>query len=91
MTTVTTNDGTPIMSNANRRKPRYAPQRRLIVAALLLSIVAPGYADGPTSSEAAVVTFGVAGETFRMQFVGERQIEAARAAQGGGSHPSPQR
>ena len=42
-------------------------------------------ADGPTSpSDTAVVTFGVAGETFRVQLVGERQIEAARAAQGGG-------
>ena len=45
-----------------------------------------GCTDGPTSpSETAVVTFGVGGETFRVQLVGERQIEAARAAQGGGS------
>ena len=65
--------------------PRSAPERRLILAGLLLSIVASGCADGPTSpSDTAVVTFGVAGETFRVQLVGESQIEAARAAQGDG-------
>ncbi len=90
MATVITKDRTPIMSNAVRRKTRSAPQRRLILAALLLSIVASGCADGPTSpSDTAVVTFGVAGETFRVQLVGERQIEAARAAQGGGSARIP--
>jgi hypothetical protein len=90
MTTVITNDQTRIVSNAVRRKTRSAPQRRLILVALLLSIVASGCADGPTSpSDTAVVTFGVAGETFRVQLVGERQIEAARAAQGGGSARIP--
>ena len=85
MTTVITNDKTRIVSNAVRRKTRSAPKRRLILVALLLSIVASGCADGPTSpSDTAVVTLGVAGETFRVQLVGERQIEAARAAQGGG-------
>lgn len=90
MTTVITNDQTRIVSNAVRRKTRSAPKRRLILVALLLSIVASGCADGPTSpSDTAVVTFGVAGETFRVQLVGERQIEAARAAQGGGSARIP--
>ena len=90
MATVITNDRTQIMSNALRRKTRSAPQRRLILAALLLSIVASGCADGLTSpSDTAVVTFGVAGEAFRVQLVGERQIEAARAAQGGGSARIP--
>jgi hypothetical protein len=38
---------------------------RRFVAALLLSVVASGCADDPTSpSETAVATFGVGGETF---------------------------
>ena len=90
MATVITNDRTQIMNNAMRRKTRSAPQRRLILAALLLSSVASGCADGPTSpSDTAVATFGVAGETFRVQLVGKSQIEAARAAQGGGSARIP--
>jgi len=73
-----------------RRKTRSAPQRRLALAALLMPIVASGCADGPTSpSDTALVTFGVAGETFRVQLVGEKQIEAARVAQGGGSARIP--
>jgi hypothetical protein len=61
-----------------------------IITALLLSIVASECGGGPTSPSAtAVVTFAVAGETFRVQLVGERQIEAARAAQGGGSARIP--
>ena len=89
MATVITNDRTQ-MSNAIRRETRSVPQRRLTLAALLLSIVAAACSDGPTSpSDTAVVTFGVAGETFRVQLVGERQIEAARAAQGGGSARIP--
>jgi hypothetical protein len=72
------------------RRTRSTPQGRLIVLALLLSLVASGCADGPTlPSNTAVVTFGVAGETFRVQLVGEKQIEAARAARGGGSAPIP--
>jgi hypothetical protein len=39
----------------------------------------------PTSlSDSAVVTVGVINETFRVQVFGERQINAARAAQAGG-------
>ena len=90
MTTVLTNDQTQIVSNAVRSKTRSALQRRLIVVALLRSIVASGCADSPTSpSYTAVVTFEVAGEVFRVQLAGERQIEAARAAQGGGSARIP--
>ena len=90
MATVITNDRTRILSNVVGRETRSAPQRRLILAALLLSIVASGCADGPTSpSDTAVVTIGVADETFRVQLVGERQIEAARAAQSGGSARIP--
>ena len=90
MATGITNERTQIMSNAIRRKTRSAPLRRLTLAALLLAVVASGCADGPTSpSDTAVVTFTVAGETFRVQLVGERQIEAARAAQGGGSARIP--
>ena len=64
--------------------------RKRFVAALLLSVVASGCADDPTSpSETAVVTFAVGGETFRVQLVDERQLEAARAAQGGGSGRIP--
>ena len=90
MATVIANDRPPIRSNPVRRKTATAPQRWLMFAALLLSIIASGCADGPTSpSDTAVVTFGVAGETFRVQLVGEKQIEAARAARGGGSAPIP--
>jgi hypothetical protein len=61
-----------------------------LITALLLSIVASRCADRPTSpSETAVVTFGVAGETFRVQLVGKSQIEAARAAQAGRSARIP--
>ena len=58
---------------------------RHAVAVLCLSILAAGCRNSPTSpSDSAVVTFSVASETFRAQVVGERQIEAARAAQAGG-------
>jgi len=43
-------------------------------------MLAAGCADGPTSpSRSAVVTIGVGGEMFRVQVVGDRQIDAARA------------
>ena len=55
------------------------------LTALVLSIVAAGCGDNPTSpSRAATATFSVAGETFRIRLVGDKQIEAARAAQSGG-------
>ena len=56
----------------------------------LLSLVASGCGDSPTSpSDTALVTFSVASETFRVQLLGDRQIEAARAAQTGGSARIP--
>ena len=52
-------------------------------SALLLILVACG--DGSTTpGGSAVATFDVAGESFRLQLVGERLIDAARAAQAGG-------
>jgi hypothetical protein len=56
---------------------------RLSLCGLLLVLAACG--DGSTTtSGTAVATFTVAGETFRVELVGDRQIEAARAAQAGG-------
>jgi len=85
MGTIVTNDRIRIMSNAMTKQTRTAPRRRITFAALLMSILTAACADGPTSpSDTAVATFGIAGETFRVQLVGTRQIEAARAAQAGG-------
>jgi hypothetical protein len=90
MTTVITNDRTQVTSDAIGWRTGSAQRGRLMVASLLLSVVASGCGDGPTSpSDTAGVTFGVAGETFRVQLVGERQIEAARAAPVGGSARIP--
>ena len=51
----------------------------------LLLILAAGCGDSPTSpTETATVTFGVGSEVFRVQLVGNAQIDAARAAQNGG-------
>jgi hypothetical protein len=79
------------MNKAIRRRIGSELQRAMFVAAaLVLSVGASGCADGPTSpSDTAVVTFSVASETFRVQLVGERQIEAARAALGGGAARIP--
>ena len=64
---------------------KIAPLRVMSVAMACLSLVAPACSDSPTSPNGtAVVTFSVVGETFRVQLVGDKQIEAARAAQGGG-------
>ena len=53
--------------------------------AALFSIIVAGCGGSPTSpSDTAVVTFTVASETFRVQLVGDKQVEAARAAQAGG-------
>ena len=57
--------------------------RSLSVAVLALTLA--GCLDDSTSpSGTAIVTFNVVGETFRVQLLGERQIDAARAAQAGG-------
>ena len=64
--------------------------RRCRIAAALLTVVGSACSDSPTSpSCTAVATFGVGNESFRVQLVGERQIEAARAAQAGGAARIP--
>ena len=64
---------------------RSASRRGLSVVSLWVSILAAGCGDGPTSpSRSAVVTVAVGSEIFRAQVVGDRQIDAARAAQAGG-------
>ena len=69
--------------------PETAWRQRLIAAALL-SLAGLACGGSPTSpSGTVVVTFGVASETFRVQLVDERQIEAARAAQAGGTARIP--
>lgn len=78
------------MRHVIKARTESALQRLLLLAPFLLFIVTAACSDGPTSpSDTAVATFTVAGETFRVQLVGERQIEAARAAQGGGSARIP--
>ena len=65
-------------------------RRGLPAAVLCVSIVAMGCDDRPTSpSRSAVVTISVSGEMFRVQVVGDRQIDAARAAQAGGAARIP--
>ncbi len=74
------------MRHAIKTRTESALQRLLFVAPLLLFIVTAACSDVPTTpSNTAVATVTVAGETFRVQLVGEKQIEAARAAQGGAS------
>ena len=74
MTTFITQDGTPVMSNATKTATGSAARRRLFIVAFLLSVVASGCTNGLTSpSRTAVVTFGVAGETFRVRLSGEKQ------------------
>jgi len=76
--------------NAIKTRTKSALQRPRCVALVLLLIVTAACSDGPTSpSDTAVATFTVAGETFRVQLVGDQQIEAARAAQGGGAARIP--
>jgi hypothetical protein len=60
-------------------------RRGLSTASLCVSMLALGCDESPTSpSRSAVVTIGVGSEMFRVQVVGDAQIEAARAAQAGG-------
>jgi acyl dehydratase len=60
-------------------------RRRLCAAAVLVSVSSAACDESPTSpTDSAIVAFNVAGETFRAELVGQRQIEAARAAQNGG-------
>ena len=63
---------------------------RLASLGVLLSILAAGCGNGGTSpSDTAVATLSVVGETFRVQLVGRRQVDAARAAQSGGAARIP--
>ena len=59
-------------------------------AALFLSLLLAGCGSSPAApGDTAIVTFAVAGETFRVQLVDAAQIEAARAAHAGGSANIP--
>ncbi len=61
-----------------------------VLTALLLALLIAGCGTSPTApGDAAIVTFAVANETFRVEVVGARQIAAARAAQAGGSANIP--
>jgi hypothetical protein len=74
-----------IMNGASGMLPRADLRRSLSSVVLCLSILAVRCGDSSTSpSDTAVVTFSVASEAFRVQLVGDRQIDAARAAQAGG-------
>ncbi len=57
-----------------------------LVAAMAFSSLSFGcFGDGPTApSRGALVTFQVVNETFRVQLLDERQIDAARRAADGG-------
>lgn len=55
----------------------------VLLLGLIASLVACGD-DLATPNGTAVATFSVAGETFRVLLVNDRQVEAARAAQAGG-------
>ena len=66
-------------------------RRRLLLAVtLMVPLCTSACDDGPTGpSPAAVVTVAVGSETFRALLTSEKQIEAARAAQGGGTARIP--
>jgi hypothetical protein len=62
----------------------------LIAGAAVLSLVAGACGSGtPAPSSRAIVTFAVAGETFRVSLTGVDQVAAARAAQNGGQARIP--
>jgi hypothetical protein len=66
------------MNRASGTIARFDLRRTISIVGLWLSILA-GCEGSPTSpSDTAVVTFSVASETFRVQLVGDRQIDAAR-------------
>jgi hypothetical protein len=69
---------------------RYEPRRLSLPARLLGVFLLSAGCDTPTApSDTALATFRVAGEMFRVQLVGQSQIDAARAAQNGGSAQIP--
>ena len=62
---------------------------RLATVSTLISLLV-GCADTPTSpSDTALAAIGVGNEVFRVQLMGRAQIDAARAAQRGGSARIP--
>lgn len=67
---------------------RTSPNKIVPLLGLIVSIVACGD-DLTTPGGSAVATFSVAGETFRVQLVNDRQTQAARAAQAGGPERIP--
>lgn len=74
------------MKRAERSEPqnhKASGSRLAPLLGLIVGLVACGD-DLAAPSHSAVATLSVAGETFRVQLVNDRQIEAARAAQAGG-------
>jgi hypothetical protein len=73
------------------RAPRSAGRAGALVSGVTLSIVfAIACDETPTApSSGAVVTFAVAGETFRVGLTTAEQVAAARAAQSGGRAKIP--
>jgi hypothetical protein len=73
--------GTPIQ----RHQIMTEKVMKRILAASFLSFLAAACGGTVTApSDTAIVTFAVGSEVFRVQLTGERQLEAARAAQAGG-------
>lgn len=63
---------------------------RGLLLTLTVALLAASCSDSPTSpSDTAIVTIGVADEQFRVELVGQAQIDAARAAQNGGRASIP--
>lgn len=61
-----------------------------LLTTLGLSFLAAACGTNPAApTDTAIVTFAVANEVFRVQIAGERQLQAARAAQAGGSANIP--
>lgn len=59
--------------------------RATILTLMALTALGTGCNDSPSGpSSRAIVTFSVADESFRVALTGDTQINAARAAQGGG-------
>ena len=79
------------MTQESRRSMRGAMRRcRFVAATLMVPMLVSACDEGPTApSPAAVVTVGVGSETFRALLTSAKQIEAARAAQSGGTARIP--
>ena len=69
---------------------RLPPLKRLaLIAAASLAVSGGCASDSTGSSHGAVVTFAVVNETFRVRLTTDEQLEAARAAQAGGTARIP--